>query len=321
MDPKTLPARPSLEQYKKQAKTLLKDWKAGDADARQRFQQHHHRLKGASLQGAEEVTLADAQFVISREHGFESWSKFTAHIDLVNRERASAWEQADDAVVRGDVATLERLLRERSELRGPRPSEAVWPNGLSISYASGDAREIVRQSHDFESWDANARFFAEIARKDSAMARFEKAVDAIVGGDLATLQRSLRRHPELIRARSPRRHHSTLLHYAAANGVEGFRQNTPANIVAITGFLLGGGADVNATADMYGGGSTTLGLAATSIHPVRAGVLEPLVACLIDAGARVEQPNDASLVNACLANGRLAGARLRREDHTSAPQS
>ena len=76
------------------------------------------------------------------------------------------------------------------------------------------------------------------------MPNFEAAVDAIVGGDVAALARLLHDHPELARARSTRAHRSTLLHYVSANGVEDFRQKTPANILEITKLLLKAGADV-----------------------------------------------------------------------------
>ena len=51
---------------------------------------------------------------------------------------------------------------------------------------------------------------------------------------------------EIVRARSARRHHATLLHYTAANGVEGERQKTPPNAVAVMTALLDAGAEVRA---------------------------------------------------------------------------
>jgi len=39
-----------------------------------------------------------------------------------------------------------------------------------------------------------------------------------------------------------RRHHATLLHYVGANGIESFRQKTPANAVDIARLLLDAGA-------------------------------------------------------------------------------
>src|SRR5436190_1747092 len=76
--------------------------------------------------------------------------------------------------------------------------------------------------------------------------------DAVLAGDLATLNALLREHPDLIRAHSKRVHHATLLHYVAANGVEDFRQKTPPNAVAVARFLLDAGAKVDALADTYG---------------------------------------------------------------------
>jgi len=110
-----------------------------------------------------------------------------------------------------------------------------------------------------------------------AVAQFETAADAIVTGDVTTLERLLAENRELIRARSMRRHHSTLLHYVAANGIEYFRQKTPRNAPDVAGLLLRAGADIESVADMYGGGWTTIGLVATSITPVVSGVLIPLL--------------------------------------------
>jgi ankyrin repeat protein len=127
-----------------------------------------------------------------------------------------------------------------------------------------------------------------------------------VSGDAATLERLLRDEPELIHARSAREHRATLLHYVAANGVENYRQKTPRNAVAIAEILLQAGAEVDAGADVYGGGATTLGLAATSAHPRHAGVQKDLIEVLLKHGARLDVRgggNNHSMVDACLANG------------------
>jgi ankyrin repeat protein len=136
---------------------------------------------------------------------------------------------------------------------------------------------------------------------------FELAADAIVGGELETLARLLLKEPALIRDRSMLQHKATLLHYVSANGVEDFRQKTPANIVPIADLLLQSGADVNATAPMYGKECDTLSLTATSGHPERAGVQEALMSKLLDYGARIDTP---FLVASCLANGRQKAANF-----------
>jgi ankyrin repeat protein len=98
-----------------------------------------------------------------------------------------------------------------------------------------------------------------------------------------------------------------LMHYVGPNGIEYFRQLTPRNAPEIARLLIAAGADVNATADMYGGGATVLGLSATSITPAIAGVVEPLLGALIDGGATIAADGGA-LVNGCLRNGRLEAA-------------
>ncbi len=244
-----LPPRPDLEQYRKRAKDLVKACKSDDKNAlddwAEKWLGSLAQLQEPSIgswigrriddvagfaqkQMADKCTLADAQFVIARSHGFQSWPRFAKHLEAS-------------------------------------------------------------------------------ARKSSATSRFEAAADAIVTGDVATLERMLREDPELSRARSTREHGATLLHYVSANGVEGYRQKTPQNIVEITEILLKGGAEVDATADVYGGGCTALGLAATSVHPEAAGVQEALLQTLLDHGANINQSSSAgrgqSIVVSCLAEG------------------
>jgi ankyrin repeat protein len=92
MPDRELPARPNLEQYKKQAKDLARDCGLGVPDALARVQRHHPRFTTDPGQQARSprVALTDAQLVIAREHGFESWPKFAAHITTLNLERSVA---------------------------------------------------------------------------------------------------------------------------------------------------------------------------------------------------------------------------------------
>jgi hypothetical protein len=72
-----LPSSPDLSFERKKAKALLRDCRAGDASALART--HAHLPKLATT--GSDMTLADAQFVIARERGFESWPKLKAAID------------------------------------------------------------------------------------------------------------------------------------------------------------------------------------------------------------------------------------------------
>jgi hypothetical protein len=321
MPVRSLPDRPDLDQYKKQAKELVKAHAAGDAAALARVREHHPRLSHLDDDALRRArfALADAQWLIAREHGIESWPRFVAAIAAHVAAHAEAppapepWRLAEDAVVRGDADALAAVLRDHGdELRRGVPS--TWWGGLAPSYPESDARDIIVREHFFENWDAFAAHAARRRDPASSTARFEAAVDAIVSGDLTTLARLLREDPSLVHARSGRTHHAMLLHYVGSNGVEAFRQRTPKNIVAITTALLDAGADVNAICDIYGGGAETLGLAATSIHPVTAGVLDELLACLLARGAAVGEARGGAawsrLINGCHANGRPAGAQF-----------
>src|SRR4030095_10095404 len=143
MDAKQLPARPNVEQFRKQAKELLKGRRTSDAI--QRIRKFHPGMEELTEAQLETFSLADAQWVIAREYAFESWPKFIKHIE-------------------------------------------------------------------------------ETARANSPVPQFELAADAIVTGDLPTLNRLLAENPKLARARSTRAHGAPLVHYVAANGIEDFRQ-------------------------------------------------------------------------------------------------
>jgi len=294
MSIRELPARPNLEQYKKRAKDLLKSWK--------------------SVEPAGTRKLADAQFDIAREHGFPTWKAFTDEIAKRNgaAEKAAIWKSAEDALVAGDDVSLARLLEAHGKmLRKERP-QSSWFGGLTPDYKRGDAREIIAREHCFENWEQFATFAAEMTQSHSQIAQFERAADAVAFGDATALSHALRDNPNLVRARSMRTHHSMLLHYVGANGVESWRQRPSKNAVHIAKILLDGGADIDATADMYKGGCTTLGLTATSIHPKNAGVLWELIDLFLARGARIDVAgagNAHAFVNGCLANGRPEAAQ------------
>ena len=173
---------------------------------------------------------------------------------------------------------------------------------------------FIAREHGFTSWPKFAKHVQAVARGNSRISNFEAAADAIVSGDADTLRKLLCDHPGLARERSTREHRSTLLHYVSANGIENFRQKTPQNIVEIATLLLDAGAEVDAESDAYGGGCTTLGLVATSIHPEQAGVQIALLRTLLERGARLDRPSSAgnrhSIVTGCLANGQPKAAEF-----------
>ena len=83
MPDRTLPDLPDLDQYRKQAKELLRDARAGNPAAEARIRKHHPRLRNFDAEQRPGLTLADAQFVLSREHGYASWPEFARHIETL----------------------------------------------------------------------------------------------------------------------------------------------------------------------------------------------------------------------------------------------
>src|SRR5438128_1861163 len=175
-------------------------------------------------------------------------------------------------------------------------SKILWlPKNLSDSQILGaglelaDAQLTIARWYDFQSWQTLAEYVADVNRDGSPVCQFESAVEAVITGDLATLESLLRGNPELVRARStrithfdPPVHRATLLHYVGANGVEGYRQKTPYNAVEITKTLLQAGAEVDALADLYGGHYTTMSMLVSSCHPAKTGLQVALVETLLD---------------------------------------
>ena len=148
-----------------------------------------------------------------------------------------------------------------------------------------DAQLLVAHGYGFESWPKLEEHIDGLNQQGSLVSVFESAVDAVIAGDATTLKLLLRENPALIRARSTREHQATLLHYVSANAVEDFRQQTPKNAVEVAKILLAASAEVDAV--QADGQSTTLGLVATSVHPLVAGVQIELMNALLDAGAAV----------------------------------
>ena len=174
--------------------------------------------------------------------------------------------------IRNEVAA--RITRARSE---------------GATFALADAQHLIAQAHSYESW---ADFTREIEglRSGAGKSEFERAADAVVEGDMVRLNELLEKNPDLVHERSARKHRATLLHYVAANGVEDFRQKTPPNAVEIAQRLINAGAEADALAETYGGGTyqTTMNLLVSSTHPAEAGLQSKLVELLLDHGADVD---------------------------------
>src|SRR5262245_26151532 len=95
---------PDLEQLKRLAKELLRDFLAGDSKAATEINAHYHDAHPAMF------ALHDSQLVIARSYGFDSWHKLKAYVDGVTVRRFA------DAIRACNLPLVESMLRTRPEI-------------------------------------------------------------------------------------------------------------------------------------------------------------------------------------------------------------
>jgi hypothetical protein len=187
-------------------------------------------------------------------------------------------EQLADRLLDGHRAKLPGAaveLHNWLQNAGKRSTQELF----DLSLSRGEAFETVARAHGFASWRE-----AEFAGRKRGDPVFERAIEDLLVGDIPGLVGALDRAPDLIVRRSHYGHRATLLHYLAANGVETYRQRVPLNASTIAAILVERGADVLATASMYGKNQTMRGLLLSSGHPRAAGVTGDVLA-VIDGAA------------------------------------
>ena len=127
--PRQLPPSPSLEQLRKQAKSLLKRHRAADSEALTRIRENHPRWRSLREEqaAAAPFALADAQLVIASEYGFPSWSRLQSHVRTLEDATSTAEAIASlrDAAGKGDLARLNALLDAHPNLIDERGGEGV----------------------------------------------------------------------------------------------------------------------------------------------------------------------------------------------------
>ena len=139
--PSTLPPRPSLEQLRRQAKERAR--------------------------ATPDAMLADAQFALAREYGFDSWPKLVHHVealaspevqqqDQIARDMVAAYRTGDQEAVRRlndlfhsalDVDQIRRSIEERL-------SHISGGHDRLTQFGAAEARLLVARLYGFEDWDA-----------------------------------------------------------------------------------------------------------------------------------------------------------------------
>jgi ankyrin repeat protein len=230
MHAKPLAARPSLEQYRKQAKELVKvfrsapsrrkslDSQVAHSEVVQRVKKHHPRFRDLpedEIAGTR-FALADAQFVMAREHGFESWTKFARHVESL--EQASFAAAVGDPVAAFIVAacvprdalhssgTLERaaaILAAHPEVRNSDiHTAAILGDAAAVRrFLAHDARHAAAKGGPY-GWDALthlcfARYLRlDRARSDGFVAAAKALLDAGASANTGWMELDHEPHPE-----------------------------------------------------------------------------------------------------------------------------
>ena len=135
---KSLPARPSLESLRKQAKKLARDIVAGDDGAIARTRAH---LPNIDLP----LTQRNAQLVIAREYGYAGWQDLTAEVSKrLGKSREWAVAQARHIIHDNDVERLKHLLAEYPAMLFWKDDEEGSLLGIATG-AYGDAGDPQRE--------------------------------------------------------------------------------------------------------------------------------------------------------------------------------
>lgn len=137
---RSLPEKPHLDVPKREARELLKEWRARSPEALDRIKNRHPKFRSTdhTAISAAKFLLSDAQLVLAREYGFSNWP------DLKQRIEANTVTQQLLEAIRGDDGeAVTKLLRASPGLLHIPLWSGNW--GPSMSHAANLGRlEIVK---------------------------------------------------------------------------------------------------------------------------------------------------------------------------------
>lgn len=265
--PSLLPAAPSLEQLKNQARELQRAVESGEAQAKQRVGQHVPRVLDRD---AATLKLSKAYFVLAREHGFPSWPRFKAYIQRLGHGGADLQRPFSSDISYFDDRAQGLLRTQRDGLHSslqqiktfhPRFAEASDAEIRNAEFTQDDARLVLAREHGFDSWTVLERHVQALS-SGRTVEPFMLAFRALEASDTAQFETVLRQDPTLLNARGT--NGNTLLNLAAS-----LKQLDAVRI------LIEAGTDVN-IGNRYGW---------TALHQAAYANMPELADMLLQAGA------------------------------------
>ena len=235
-----LPPRPNLEQLKIQARELLKGHQTHHPEALRRIQEVHPRLSSARPTPVRDakLRLSDAQLVIAREYGFESWPKLKAHVERCQLEEVIG--EFHKAFENDDVALFRRLLERYPKLKA-KINEPIAHFDAPVIHCARSPQMLdamLEAGADINAksrWWAGGFGFLHTAQPELAKHAIERGAEVDVHaaarlGMIDRVRELISRNPALVHARGG--DGQTPLHFAGT--------------VAIAEYLLAHGADIDA---------------------------------------------------------------------------
>jgi hypothetical protein len=131
-----LPRDANLRRFGNQAKDLCRACRKGEPNAVWRIGQTHPSYSGLTLAeiAAVGIVLAEAQLVVARELGFDSWPKLKKHFE--SRQTTSMRELGTE----DNVKALQEALAQDSQ-----SAERIGPISASLQVAHDQTRLVMSQ--------------------------------------------------------------------------------------------------------------------------------------------------------------------------------
>lgn len=214
---------------------------------------------------------SDVRAVIDLYEGILSESLYTLPI---RRQLEIQAECLSEAHRNGNPAVHFQISSWHPKLVG-QPREEI----MKFPFNLDDAKVTIAREHGFKDWSE-----VLVTGERSSNLKFERAVDAMLSGDIESLKAMVEDSPDLLNATSNYGHGATLLHYSGTNGVEAYRQIVPLNLADSVQFLIDAGAKVDRKAKIYGE-STPLQLFESSKHSHESGIFESVMRIFREYGS------------------------------------